>query len=288
MTADIDKAYRHCHELARRHYENFPIASLLIPKNKRKYFFALYAFMRTADDFADNATLPVEQRLHLLMQWQRRLDACYEGTADEPIFIALRATVDDLQLPKAHLDALLNAFKVDLFKNRYRTFDELLEYCSMSANPVGRLVMHVLGYAGHPKFKIMTEASDAICTGLQLANHWQDLFIDLEKDRLYLPMEDMQRFGYSVDNWKQKLMNDAYFRLMAFQIDRSDFFFQKGKTLFQHLNFPERLEIKLIWLGGQRILRKQRAVKYDMVHRRPEINWFDKFWMLSQLVRPRL
>lgn len=284
---DIDNAYRYCRDLARRHYENFPVASLLISRKKRKHFFALYAFMRTADDFADNTTLSLEQRLHLLMQWQRRLDACYQGDADEPIFIALRATVEELELPKAYLEALLNAFKVDLFKSRYQTFDELLEYCSMSANPVGRLVMHVLGYSRHPQFEMMAEASDAICTALQLVNHWQDLFIDLEKDRLYLPMEDMHRFGYSVDNWKQKLMNDAYFRLMAFQTDRAEFFFEKGKVLFEHLNFPERLEIKLIWLGGQRIIRKQRSAGYDMVHHRPVINWLDKFWMMSQLVRQR-
>lgn len=290
MTAAIDgslnpnEAYAYCRELAQSHYENFPVASLFIPKDKRKYFYAAYAFMRTADDFADNTALEIHLRLQLLGQWQNKLDKCYKGQAEDPIFIALKDTVAACGIPKEYFDNLLNAFKVDLFKNRYQNFDELLEYCSFSANPVGRIVLHILGYGNHPDKENLFSASDSICTALQLANHWQDVFDDQKRGRMYLPQDDMHRYGYTAENWQNNLVNLPFKELMKFQIDRAGAIFQKGRILLGQLKRPERYEITLIWLGGMRILEKIKNNDCDVLNRRPTLGYSDFGRILFRLI----
>lgn len=279
------EAYLFCRNLAKSHYENFPVASLFIPKKMRKHFFACYAFLRTADDYADNEALPAANRLQQLLNWEKQLDDCYAGKADHPVFIALGETVRTLMIPVELFKNLLNAFKTDLFKNRYRHFNELLEYCEYSANPVGRLTLYMLGYSGHDKIDIIMKASDDICTGLQLTNHWQDVFVDQKKDRLYLPLEDLERFGYSADLWQRRTVNEDFFRLMAFQVERANQYFENGTILFPFLKFPEKHEIRLVWNGGKRILEKIRKNGYDVLNHRPELGVADKVLIFSRIFK---
>jgi squalene synthase HpnC len=285
---DIRSAYRYCKRLASRHYENFPVASFFIPRSKRKHFYAAYAFMRTADDFADHETMDVNRRLLLIVQWQAKLDACYRGISEDPIFIALQNSIEELHIPKEIFDHILNAFKVDLFKNRYAGFDALIDYCRYSANPVGRLVLHVMGYSGHREWERILADSDRICTALQLTNHWQDVFMDQKKGRLYLPLADMKEHGYSTEAWEERNVNRPFERLMKFQIERTRNLFHAGRGIFQYLDFPERYEIALIWLGGMRILEKIEKNNFDVLRFRPTLTWWDKIVLFTRLVFQRL
>ena len=189
----VDDAFAFCEARVRAHYENFPVG-LFVPRDKRRYVHALYAYARAADDFADEPMYE-GMRAEKLDQWEARLHAAYDGQAEDPIFIALAETVRRLAIPKALLLDLLSAFRQDTVKTRYETWDELLDYCRRSADPVGRLVLIVFGYQDPS----LPPLSDAICTGLQLANHWQDLALDLRKGRIYAPRELMDRFG--VKEW---------------------------------------------------------------------------------------
>src|SRR6266704_1343879 len=192
-TMTVDEAFAICLARVRAHYENFPVARF-VPKDKRGYVAALYAYARAADDFADEPMYE-GMRQEKLDQWEARLHAAYEGKAEDPIFVALGETVRRLEIPKSLLLDLLSAFRQDTVKGRYETWDELLDYCRRSANPVGRLVLLVFGYRD-PELEPL---SDAVCTGLQLANHWQDVAIDLRKDRVYIPRDLLKR--YSVGEW---------------------------------------------------------------------------------------
>ena len=188
-TLTLDEAFAHCEARARAHYENFPVG-LFVPKDRQRYVHALYAFMRAADDFADEPEYE-GQRRERLSDWQARLEAACEGRADDPVFVALGETVRRLEIPRELLLDLLSAFRQDVEKSRYESWDELLDYCRRSANPVGRLVLIVFGQRDPELWPL----SDAVCTGLQLANHWQDLAVDLGKDRIYVPGELLRRHG---------------------------------------------------------------------------------------------
>src|SRR5215510_13029363 len=194
MSSALDEAFAVCERRVRSHYENFPVG-LFVPKPKRRYVHALYAFARAADDFADEKAYE-GMRQEKLDQWEARLHAAYRGEAEDPIFIALGETVRRLEIPKPLLLDLLSAFRQDTVKSRYDTWEELLDYCRRSADPVGRLVLLVFGYRDSPD---LAPLSDSICTGLQLANHWQDVAVDLRKDRVYIPRELRERFG--VGEW---------------------------------------------------------------------------------------
>jgi squalene synthase HpnC len=172
----IRSSYKYCEKIAKEHYENFPIASLLIPRDKRKYIYSIYAFARAADDFADELNIEggKEKRLVLLKEWGQKLEDCYKGKAYSPIFIALMNTIEKCDIPIEPLENLLKAFSQDVIKNRYNDFDEVLKYCENSANPIGRLVLMVFGVKDDELFKL----SDNICTALQLINFWQDVSVD--------------------------------------------------------------------------------------------------------------
>jgi phytoene synthase len=187
----LEEAYAYCRRMAEMHYENFPVGSLLIPKARRKYVYSIYAFARTADDFADEGYettgLTESDRLAALEDWQRRLGDCYAGNADHPVFVALAATIKELNLPDKLLSDLLSAFRQDVTKHRYANFDEVLDYCTRSANPVGRMILLLFNYRDEQLHRL----SDHICTALQLANFWQDVSVDIRKDRVYLPEDEM-------------------------------------------------------------------------------------------------
>ncbi len=278
-----ESSFKYCEEIAKNHYENFPVASLLLPKAKRKYVYAIYAFARAADDFADEPGIEGgnEKRISLLDEWNGKLKDCFDGKAYDPIFIALGQTAEECRIPIEPLENLLRAFKQDVIKNRYKSFDEILGYCANSANPVGRLVLMVFGANDNELFGY----SDKICTALQLTNFWQDVAIDVKKDRVYLPKEDMDRFGYKYEELFSLQFNDKFRKLIEFEVIRTESIYQEGRKLINLVGKHEtakilRKELLLTWMGGMEILSKIRQINFDVLNKRPKISLNDKIKIL--------
>ncbi len=259
----VAEAFAHCAERVRRHYENFPVG-LFIPKAKQPYVHALYAFARVADDFADE---PIYEgfREQKLDDWESRLHAAYEGRADGPIFVALAETVHRLDIPKQLLLDLLSAFRQDTVKRRYDSWDELRDYCRRSANPIGRLVLTIFDYRDEELYKL----SDSICTALQLANHWQDIAIDLKKDRIYVPLDVMRSHGVSESDLERASVEAPFRGLMQELVERTRALFGEGRPLCDRVGRDLRFELRLTWLGGSSILDGVERVDYDVFRRRP-------------------
>ena len=271
-----DAAFDYCARLATEHYENFPVASLFLPEEKRPYVQAVYAFSRSADDFADEGDMSPEARLELLDDWGMKLDRAYEGEADHPVFIALAETVRRNGLPKELLADLLAAFRQDVVKNRYRTMDELLGYCARSANPVGRIVLRIFGQSGED----LALLSDRICTGLQLANFWQDVGADRAKDRLYIPLSAMAEHGYTEGEWERGEVNDRFRSLMKSLVAGTREIFRSGAGLPALAEREIALELRLVWLGGMTVLRCVERAGYDVYSSRPVLGKLDKLGIL--------
>jgi squalene synthase HpnC len=259
----VTEAFAHCEARVRNHYENFPVG-LWVPKDKRPYVHALYAFARAADDFADEAMYE-GHRGDKLDQWEERLHAAYRGEAEDPIFIALSATVRELAIPKELLLDLLSAFRQDTVKQRYESWDELLDYCRRSANPVGRLVLMVFGY----RDPALLPPSDALCSALQLANHWQDLAVDLRKGRIYVPRELLDRFSVKEWDLNASVLTDGFRSLMAELVARTRELFTRGRPICDRVGRDLRFELRLTWLGGSSILDLIEAAGYDVFRHRP-------------------
>jgi squalene synthase HpnC len=284
----LDEAFAHCEARVRSHYENFPVG-LFVPREKRRYVHALYAFARAADDFADERIYE-GVRAEKLDQWEERLHAAYRGEAEDPIFIALGETVRRLEIPKGLLLDLLSAFRQDTVKGRYETWEELLDYCRRSANPVGRVVL-LLFDNRDPE---LPPLSDAICTALQLANHWQDLAIDLRKDRIYVPRELLERFGVKEWELNAGTVGDSFRGLMGELIARTRDLFRTGRPLCDRVGPDLRFEMRLTWLGGSGILDRIEGVGYDVFRRRPRhgligklgLAWHAWRWRADQVGRP--
>ncbi|QYY37174.1 squalene synthase HpnC [Ruficoccus sp. ZRK36] len=283
----VDESYARCHDLTREHYENFPVARL-VPKAIRPYVSAVYAFARTADDLADegwgqSASPTPQERVTALDAYEEQLVNAAEGRAvcDEYawIFLAVADTMKKTGAPLQLFRDLLSAFKQDCVKLRYETFDEVLDYCRRSANPVGRLVLILHGHADEQKFAW----SDQICSALQLANFWQDVSIDIKKDgRVYIPLEDWATYGVTEEMFSSPPATEQFRRCMQFQVERTYAMFKEGRVLSRHLPFPLSMEIRITWLGGQTILDKIIAANYDTVSARPKINAFDKVKLLQK------
>lgn len=282
----IKSSFKYCEDIARSHYENFPVASFFIPKEKRKYIYSIYAFARAADDFADEPGIrSKEDRLNLLNEWNQKLIDCFNDKIYDPIFIALNKTVRDCKIPIEPLENLLKAFKQDVLKSRYENFEEVLAYCINSANPIGRLMLMVFGYNDDN----MNALSDKICTALQLTNFWQDIDTDLEKDRIYLPLNDLKKFGYSVDDLKNKIVNDKFKSLLQFEIERTERLFEEGKELIKVTKKYKDLkklsqQLVLTYYGGMKILYKIKEINFDIFNKRPKLNLIDKLSLLAKLV----
>ncbi|OGR96662.1 MAG: squalene synthase HpnC [Elusimicrobia bacterium RBG_16_66_12] len=263
---DVSGAYRFCQDLADRHYENFPVASRLLPRRLRKHVAALYAFARIADDFSDETEYEGVRR-ERLEEWRRQLAETGEKPPEHPVFLALSATLKELDLPKQPFDDLLSAFLQDTEKKRYETFAEVLDYCRRSANPVGRIVLMIHGYRDEELFRY----SDAICTALQLANFWQDVSVDLKKDRVYIPEEDFKAYGYFEADLRMGVCNERFKALMKFELARTRSLFDQGKPLPGRLRWPLSLEIRLTWLGGMQILKLIHKLDFDTLRTRPAL-----------------
>lgn len=276
----VEEAYAYCTRLTKAHYENFPVGSWLAPAALQPAIHSLYAFMRAADDFADEGRRAGDEaeRLAWLGTWQTMLNECEVGVARHPIFVALRATLDRYALPVEWLRDLLHAFTMDVSVRRYATYADVLTYCRYSANPVGRLILTLSGYRDEELYRL----SDAVCTGLQLANHWQDVAVDLEKDRIYLPQEDLTRFGVSVEQLVRRESTPAFRELLKFECGRTWDLFRAGQPLPERVRGRLRWELRFTWLGGTRVLEKIAALDYDTLHRRPIVRRIDWIWIAFQ------
>ena len=255
------------------HYENFPVASLLLPAALRAPVEVIYRFARSADDFADEGADPPELRLQKLQRYRQQLDA-----PAEPLFHEIRKIVREHDLPVQLFHDLLDAFCQDVTKKRYASYSEVLDYCRRSANPVGRLLLHL--------FKRTTESnlrqSDAICSSLQLVNFWQDVEIDYRRDnRVYLPQDEMARYGVSERHLAERRCDDAWRALLSFQTTRTRELMMSGAPLGRALPGRIGLEIRATAQGGLRILDKIQAAGYDIFRRRPVLRAFD--WPLLLL-----
>jgi squalene synthase HpnC len=278
MTAE--EAFAYCERITRGHYENFPVGSALIPRELRKHFFSIYAYSRAADDMADEGSLPVEERIAMLDDWERQLQAAYEGAAEHPIFIALMETVRERDIPIEPLRDLLKAFRMDARNEGFATTTDLLYYCYHSANPVGRLVLHLFGLCNEER-KFL---SDKICTALQMANFWQDVSVDVPRGRINIPRESLDYFGYSLDELKRGVFNENFRELMAYHVDHAMNQFQHGYPLLGKIPIKRlRSELGLVFLGGARILHKIKALDYNVLATRPKLTLRDKLWMLVKL-----
>ena len=262
-------AYAFCERLAREHYENFPVASILLPKSMRPHVAAIYAFARTADDIADEPGRDAGERLRLLGDFGLRLQAAaaHAPPAGDHIFIALRDTIDRCDLPVQLLSDLLSAFEQDVVVNRYRTWSEVDDYCRRSANPVGRLVLRVAGVRNDAAER----ASDAVCTALQLANFWQDFGRDWQIGRLYVPAEEVQRHGATEQDLAKGRMSAEWRETLRACVQRTRGLFDEGRPVADHVKGRLRLELRATWLGGVRILEKIEAMGYDTLHQRPKL-----------------
>jgi squalene synthase HpnC len=263
----LDEARAWCRHLAETHYENFHVASWFLPKALRPHFHSIYAYCRVSDDLGDEVG-STEQALALLELWGHELDACYEGRAQHPVFVALEETIDARSIPKEPFADLLTAFRQDQTVKRYASMEEVLGYCRYSANPVGRLVLYACGEVSEENFRL----SDATCSALQLANFWQDVRVDWGKDRVYLPQDDMRRFGVSDETIAAGVATAEFRALMKFEVDYARSLFEKGLPLIGRVNRDLALDLDLFSRGGLEILRAIERCDYDVLSARPAIS----------------
>jgi len=276
VTPALAGAYAYCERLARTHYENFPVASRLLPARMRPYVAAIYAFARIADDMADEGTRPAAERLADLDDWERRFDEAVGDVAlpreaHGDVFLAVRDTVRACRLPPQPFRDLLSAFRQDVTTTRYDTWAGVLDYCRRSANPVGRLVLRVAGYEDAR----LDRASDAVCTALQLANFWQDFEIDWRKGRLYVPAEIWEAAGAREADLEAPVLAPAWRIALADAATRTRALFAAGRPVCDGVRGRLRYELRATWLGGTTILDKLEAADYDVFARRPRLTKAD-------------
>ena len=268
--------------LATHHYENFQVVSFLLPKELHQDFYNVYAFCRWADDLGDEIG-DTEESLRLLSWWRDELNAMYRGDASQPVFVALENTVKRHQIPVEPFDRLIQAFEQDQRITRYQTFDDVFAYCVNSANPVGHLVLYLCGYRDAERQRL----SDYTCTALQLANFWQDVTVDLQKDRVYLPLDLFERYGYSVDELFALKFDQRFEAIMREAVDVAYDLFRKGLPLIETVNRRLALDLELFSRGGLKILDKIRAQGYDVLKRRPHISKAERVAIMLRCL-PRL
>ena len=273
----LDEARAYCERLAKTHYENFSVATWFLPARLRQHFYNVYAYCRISDDLGDEVGNS-QQSLELLDHWEAELNACYAGSPRHPVFVALQETVKQCSIPKHEFSDLLVAFRQDQTVTRYQTFDDLLGYCRYSANPVGHLVLYLCGYSDAERQQL----SDYTCTALQLANFWQDVAIDYQKDRIYLPLEDLRRFYVTGDEIAQLRATPEFLSLMKFEVERAREWFQRGLPLVQKVNRELAIDIELFSRGGQEILNAIERHGYDVLRQRPVISKSRKLLLVAR------
>ena len=261
--------------LATHHYENFHVVSFLLPKRLHQDFYNVYSFCRWADDLGDEIGDTAES-LRLLGWWRGELEAMYRGQVQHPVFVALEGTARKYQLPQQLFADLISAFEHDQRVTRYANWDEVFEYCRCSANPVGRLVLRLCGYSDDQRDRM----SDATCTALQLANFWQDVTVDLEKDRVYLPQDLFTRHGYTLDELRAGTFNAAFQNVMRDAVDVARKLFLEGLPLVKTVDKRLAFDLELFSRGGMRVLEKIEQQNYNVLAERPAISKFERVQLL--------
>jgi squalene synthase HpnC len=270
--------------LATHHYENFQVVSFLLPKRLHQDFYNLYAFCRWADDLGDEIG-DTSESLRLLAWWRAQLEGMYAGDARHPVFVALSDTVRRHALPPEPFADLITAFEQDQRVTRYETWEELLAYCRYSANPVGRLVLMLCGYRDPERFRL----SDSTCTALQLANFWQDVTVDIQKGRIYLPLEAMRRHGYDAAGIEARRFDPAFRAVMREAVGRARALFLEGLPLARMVDRRLALDLELFSRGGMLVLDKIERQDYNVLAARPHITRAERArLLLSTLVRVAL
>jgi len=262
----LAEAYGYCTRLARAHYENFTIASWLMPRSMRPHMHAIYAYARIADDFADE-----EQSLAKLDAWEHELDLAYRGTPRHPVMVALADTVRRYDIPREPFADLIKAFRTDVDFQGFDTIDDLLGYARYSANPVGRIVLYLFGYRDAERQRL----SDLICSGLQLANFWQDIAIDFSKERIYVPRRDLEHFGVSADDLREGRVTAEFVALMKHEVGGAREMLVSGAELQRLVDWRLRRDILMFAGGGLAILRAIERIGYDVFRQRPKLSRTD-------------
>jgi len=263
----VEEAQKYTRWLATHHYENFNVVSWLLPRDLHQHFYNLYAYCRWADDLGDEVP-DAARALDLLHWWERELDACYEGKPSHPVFVALRETIVAKDIPKQPFADLLKAFRQDQTVKRYPTWDAMIGYCKYSANPVGRLVLYLCGYRDADRQRL----SDATCTALQLANFWQDVTRDLEKGRIYIPLDVAGAQGLTEKDIVERRFDERYARLMKDLIARTRRLFAEGASLAKMVDGRLRVDLDMFTRGGVAVLDAIEAMGYDTLHHRPSVS----------------
>jgi squalene synthase HpnC len=277
----LDESLAYTRWLATHHYENFHVVSFLLPKRLHQDFYNVYSFCRWADDLADEIG-DTHESLRLLSWWRTELQAMYAGTPSHPVFVALKGTAAQHYLLQETFDDLIKAFEQDQVVTRYKNFDELFEYCRYSANPVGRLVLGLCGYRDAAR----QELSDATCTALQLANFWQDVIVDLEKDRVYLPLDVLLKHSYPIEDLFRRRFDDRFREVMRDSIGVARDLFLKGLPLAGQVDRRLSIDLELFSRGGLKILEKIEQQDYNVLRSRPKISKVERVGLLlSALTR---
>jgi len=309
----LAEARAFCERLARRHYENFSVATWFLPARLRPHFYSVYAYCRISDDLGDEVGDPSES-LRLLDEWEEELNATYDSLANvaagkgtgsavaqssslrggglppeangprHPVFIALRETIRACNIPRQPFADLLKAFRQDQSTGRYRTFDDVLAYCRYSANPVGRLVLYACGYSDHERQQL----SDFTCTALQLANFWQDVWPDYGKGRIYIPLDDMQQYAVREQDIAARRATPEFRRLMKFEVERAREWFERGLPLARTLDKELAVDIELFSRGGQEILNAIERHNFDVLTTRPAISKSRKLALVARAALGKL
>jgi squalene synthase HpnC len=274
----LEEAREYCRRLARSHYENFSVASWFLPKGLQQHFFNVYAYCRISDDLGDEVG-DAAASLRLLDEWEAELNACYSNNCPRhPVFVALAETVREFEIPKHEFVDLLTAFRQDQRVARYGTFNDLLGYCRNSANPVGHLVLYLCGYRDAERQQL----SDYTCTALQIANFWQDVTRDYEKGRIYLPLEDLRRFGVSEEVIRGGENSQEFREMMRFEVERAREWFAQGMPLVGKVSGKLAIDIELFSRGGQEVLNAIERQDYAVLGRRPAISKARKLALVAR------
>jgi squalene synthase HpnC len=282
----LAEAQAYCERLARSHYENFSVASWFLPRKLHQHFFSVYSYCRISDDLGDEVG-DTTLSLALLNRWEQELSSTYEKLNNpaakgsrHPVFIALAETIREFQIPQHEFSDLLVAFRQDQTVTRYQKFEDVLGYCHYSANPVGHLVLYVCGYRDAER-QIL---SDYTCTALQLANFWQDVAVDWEKNRVYLPLEDLGRFGVSESDIAERRFTQRFRDLMQFEVARAREWFERGLPLVKMVNRELALDLELFSRGGLAILDAIEKQDYNVLAHRPVVSKRAKLLLLLRVL----
>lgn len=279
----LPEAQAYCRKLAESHYENFHVATWLLPRRLRPHFQSIYAYCRISDDLGDEVGDP-RQSLALLDFWNRELDDCYRGQMRHPVFVALAETIRICNIPRQPFADLLIAFRQDQTVTRYRTMEDVLAYCRYSANPVGHLVLYACGYRDPELFAL----SDFTCTALQLANFWQDVREDERRNRIYLPLADMERLGVNEQQIHDRRFSPEFRALMQHEVSYAQDLFQRGMPLLRRVDSELAVDLALFSHGGQEILRAIQRQNYDVLQSRPAISKPKKAALLLRALAGKL